>query len=227
MGTVQLLTSEESLLEQMQIIEMAGRTCYESYEGRNMDIGTGRNFIEKIIKMGHESVIEHSLLSVLFRGFSRGFSHQIVRHRLCSFSQRSTRYVSEIDFAFVRPEGWEDKVVDCEVPGRNVLNGSDDSVVSVPLDDVEDFMRSVYKGLVKAGERKDLARQYLPIGVETEIVVSANFREWRHIFKERLSRRAHWEIRSAINRVLADVHEICHPVFSDFEVDQDELGQVD
>ena len=227
MGNVHVLTSEESLLEQMQIIERAGRTCYESYKGRDMDIDTGRNFIEKIIKRGHESVIEHSLLSVLFRGFSRGFSHQVVRHRLCSFSQRSTRYVNESDFSFVRPEGWEDKVVDCEIPGGTFLNGSDDSIVSIPLDDVETFMKSVYEGLVKSGERKDLARQYLPIGVETEIVVSANFREWRHIFKERLSKRAHWEIRGAMNRVLADVQEICHPVFSDFEVDQDELGQVD
>lgn len=208
MGHVEILTSEDSIIEQLLIIERAGRTCYASYKDWAIDEDSSKEFIKKIIQKGHESVIEHSSLSVLFRGFSRGFSHQVVRHRLCAFSQRSTRYVNEDNFNFVIPEEMCQDVVNIKLHNGNEIE--------ITLDEAKSFYHSVYSALVGSGVKKDYARQYLPIGIETEIVVSANFREWRHIFNMRLGPRAHWEIRDAMLQVLAKVLDVCSPVFDDF-----------
>lgn len=208
MGTIEILTSEDSIIEQLLIIERAGRTCYASYKDRKIDEDSSKEFIKKIVQMGHESVIEHSSLSVLFSGFSRGFSHQVVRHRLCAFSQRSTRYVREDNFNFIRSDDMDCDCLNIEMPDGNN--------VDVTLDDIELFYSSVYNSLLDGGVKKDYARQYLPIGMETEIVISANFREWRHIFSMRLGPRAHWEIRGAMMQVLENVVDICSPVFDDF-----------
>lgn len=214
---VDILTSADSISEQIRNIELAGRVCWESYVGRNLDKKSAKEFIKKILKRGHESVIEHSLLTVRFRGVSRGFTHQIVRHRLCSFSQRSTRYVNEKDFVFVRPTDKEDsdknkKVSKVKMPF--LVEGMTNEM-NWRLSEIEDFYRSVYEGLLQQGWKKEDARQFLPIGVETEIVVSANFRQWRHIFELRLDKHAHWEIRKAMFTLLKKVVEPCSPIFDD------------
>ena len=91
-GTYDILTPESELREQLLRIERAGRTCYQS-EKSEITTATAEKFVRMILKRGHESVIEHSNMTVRFSNISRGFTHEMVRHRLCAFSQESTRYV--------------------------------------------------------------------------------------------------------------------------------------
>jgi len=215
-GSFKILTPQEELKKQFLRIERAGRTCYQSYFGRKITEKTAAEFVSMLIKRGHESVLEHSLLTVLFINISRGFTHEMVRHRLCAFSQESTRYV---DYAKkgedVDLERFEIK---CIVPPHQDENkkvqlpdGREMSIKEM-FGEYEKF----YRALRKAGWLPEDARQVLPIGLKSEIVVSANFREWRHIFELRTSRYAHWEIRSVMSKLLLKLKSIVPAIFQDF-----------
>ncbi|MDP2951027.1 MAG: FAD-dependent thymidylate synthase [bacterium] len=211
----EILSDEKELKEQLLRIERAGRTCYQSNK-KEITLETAQKFIKMLLQRGHESVIEHSNLIVRFPGVSRGFTHEIVRHRLCSFSQESTRYV---DYAktgegpdlenfqlkcVVPPHLDEQKQVDLE-GGRKM------SLVEM-FEEIEKF----YRALRNAGFLPQDARQILPIGLKAEIVVSANFRQWRHIFELRCGLASHWEIRSVLGELLLKLKEILPCVFEDF-----------
>lgn len=198
---VEILTP--SLEDQLLLIEQAGRTCYQSHKDA-ITKETARIFIRMIMRRGHESVIEHSIMTVRFSGVSRGMTHELVRHRLCAFSQESSRYVDERGFEMTLPPGMDH---------QSELKGAFGSTV---IDDVVDAYLQVYNDLREAGYKPEDARQFLPIGMQNEIVVSANFREWRHIFKMRTTRPAHWEIRTAMTRLLEMVQKPLRPIFDDF-----------
>lgn len=216
-GGFMFLTPEEELKAQLLRIEEAGRTCYQS-EKINITEDTANKFIKMLLKRGHESVIEHSSLVVRFTNLSRGFTHEQVRHRLTGISQESTRYVDYFKpGADVDLDKFELK---CIVPPHK------DEHQKVLLEDgremsaVEMFCEyeKFYRGLRKAGWVPEDARQFLPIGLKSEIVISANFREWRHIFEMRTSKSAHWEIRGVMCKLLEKLKEIIPVVFIDFEV---------
>lgn len=180
--------------EPEKVIEQAGRTCYLSFD--RMDEDSEAAFIRRLIKMGHESPLEHAYATFRVRNCSRAMTHQLVRHRLMSVSQQSQRYVDEDQFAYVPPEG-------------------------LPAEYVEDFhqdMRTIQQMYAKwrdRGLRKEDARFVLPNACVSEIVVSANFREWRHILKLRLSPKAQWEIRKACAQMLAILKEHAPACFGD------------
>ena len=157
----------------LEIIELAGRTCYKS-EGR-ITKDSSRKFVKRIIKQGHTSVLEHATASVRFIT-NRGVTHELVRHRLCSFSQESTRYVKyDGDMEFIKPV-W-----------LNLVN-------SIWADSMRDAEQK-YRGLLCMGWRPEQAREVLPNSLKTEIVVTTNLREWKHIFDLRCSKAAHPQIR--------------------------------
>lgn len=223
-GGFTILTPISELKDQLLRIEKAGKTCYQS-EKKEITEETAKKFIHMLLKRGHESVIEHSNMTVQFNNLSRGFTHEQVRHRLTAISQESTRYV---DYAkegegpdlerfqlkcIVPPHRDEDEKVLLE-DGRRI------SIVEM-FAEIEKF----YRGLRKAGWVPEDARQILPIGIKSQIVISANFREWRHIFKMRTSKYAHWEIRGIMCKLLDYVKPILSPVFDDFvEAGVDENG---
>ncbi|GAH88898.1 unnamed protein product, partial [marine sediment metagenome] len=163
-------------------------------------------------KSGHESVLEHSSMTVEFNDVSRGFTHELVRHRLASFTQESTRYVDESDFKVVVPP---DKNPDYICAALNLSNGS---TVTVSFREWMDLNEQMYRGLRAAGWAAQDARQVLPIGIKAQIVMTANFREWRHVFKLRTSPKAHWEIRWVMSNLLAAVKERVPVVFDDIEI---------
>jgi len=177
-----------------KVIEQAGRTCYLSFD--RMEEGSGADFIRRLIKMGHESPLEHAYATFRVRNCSRAMTHQLVRHRLMAVSQQSQRYVDEDRFAYVLPEG-------------------------LPAEYVEDFRRDMetiqqmYRKWRDRGLRKEDARFVLPNACVSEIVVSADFREWRHIFKLRLSPKAQWEIRKACTKMLAILKDRAPACFED------------
>jgi thymidylate synthase (FAD) len=178
-----------------------------------------------LIKRGHESVLEHSYLTVQFNNLSRGFTHKQVRHRLTAISQKSTRYV---DYAKEGEDVDLDKLeLKCVVPPhldeRKKVDLGDGRKMSAEemFQEYENF----YRALRKSGWLPEEARQFLPIGVKSQIVISANFREWRHIFEMRTSQFVHWEIRKVMGDLLEELKGIIPGIFDDLaEIGKDQNG---
>lgn len=184
-----------------KLIESAGRTCYLSFGKQGKD--TEKAFIKMLIKRGHLSVLEHASATFRISGVSRAFTHQLVRHRLCSYTQQSQRYVDESNFNYVEPE--------------SIKNNAEAHSVFT------DFMgnaKKVYSELQKLGIKNEDARFVLPNAVETQIVVTANLREWRHIVELRGEPGAQWEIRKAAIEILKILKKHAPTIFADFEVDE-------
>jgi len=198
----------------LQLIELAGRTAYQSRD--KITDNSASKFVEMLRKRGHESVLEHSCMIVEFNNISRGFTHELVRHRIASFTQESTRYVDKSEFIVVIPpnKDKDEKLVKLSLP-----NGTS---VDVSFQDWANLNEQMYRGLREKGWVPQDARQILPIGIKTQIVITANFREWRHIFKLRCSPDAHWEIRETMVKLLKDVQKRVPVVFDDFEISPDQ-----
>ncbi|MBP7585557.1 MAG: FAD-dependent thymidylate synthase [Spirochaetes bacterium] len=184
-----------------KLIEEAGRTCYLSLD--RIGDGTEKNFIRNCIKNGHHSILEHASASFRIRGASRAFTHQLVRHRLASFSQQSQRYVNEGEFNYV-------------VPPEIAANPQ---ALGVFREYIE-TSRKAYNRLRELEIKKEDARFVLPNALESQIVFSANFRELRFIFALRLHRSAQWEIRRVCLQMLKIMQSEAPSVFSDFVVDE-------
>ncbi|MBN1642699.1 MAG: FAD-dependent thymidylate synthase [Anaerolineae bacterium] len=165
------------------LIEHAGRTCYRSAGGGDAAI-TAR-FVQKRVQEGHESIIEHASASFEISGISRACSHQLVRHRLASFSQESQRYVDMSEPDWVIPP---DVLAD---PGAKVIW---DEFVAQAIE--------TYRRLRERGVKKEDARFLLPNATATRLIMTANFRELLHVFRLRISPHAQWEIRELCARML-------------------------
>jgi thymidylate synthase (FAD) len=177
-----------------RVIEIAARTCYQS-EDKMAPEKLGE-LLPKLLAMGHESPFEHATATFRVSGVSRAMTHQFVRHRLLAVSQKSQRYVSEGNFEWVTPPS---------VPGGEKAEFDRDMEV----------MRAMYKKWKGKGLKNEDARFVLPNACTTEMVVSANFREWRHVFDVRCHRRAQWEIRDACLAMLAVLNQQAPHVFAD------------
>lgn len=174
------------------LIERAGRVCYKS-EDRITETSAG-NFITTICKNKHESVLEHGSITVKFI-CDRGVSHELVRHRIASFSQESTRYCNYSKEKFgeeitvIQPCFWE-ATSDQYQTWKQAMKLAEDA----------------YFYLIEKGATPQEARSILPNSLKTEIVVTANPREWKHIFKLRTAKEAHPQMR-----------EIMIPCFESFK----------
>lgn len=208
-GVFEILHPQEDLQGQLLRIEKAGRTCYRS-EHRDITPKSADKFIRMVLRRGHESVIEHSSLSVVFSNVSRGMTHEMVRHRHTAYSQESTRYV--------------------DYDGGNLdLDKAELTIVVPPHQEVQGisgdmpYIENVYKILRQLSEwPPEDARQFPPIGIASKIVVTASFRQWRHIMALRTQKAAHWEIRYCMYDLLTRLKEIIPVIFEDFtELDED------
>lgn len=185
----------------LQLLEAAGRTCYKSEEKAGP--GTAEKFCGRILESQHESVIEHASITVRFI-CDRGVSHELVRHRLASFSQESTRYCNYSKEKFgneitvIQPCFWE--------PATGLYV----DWVSACL-----HAESCYFELLRNGASPQEARSVLPNSLKTEIVVTANLREWRHIFKLRCSPKAHPQMRELMIPLLSETRSRIPVLFED------------
>lgn len=188
-----------------QVIELACRTCYLSFHRYNPPAST-EELIKKIIRKKHHSVLEHAMATFRIKGGSRTFTHELVRHRLMSPSQESQRYV----------EYGKTRNFDVVLPPTIEKSEFKDRYLEMTAQ-CERF----YNEMVKADIPKEDARYILPGGTTSEIVISANFREYRHIFEVRCNPRAHWEIRNICLQMLEVMKTEAPIVFDDFEIDRE------
>lgn len=178
----------------LKAIELAGRTCYKS-EDKITD-NSAEAFVKMLISRGHESVLEHEKITVKFT-CDRGVSHELVRHRIASFSQESTRYCNytNLGITFVIPN-WIPTLPEgsYDILSEHVPHVERDSADEVWFNNMlcaeEDYLM-----LIKKGWRPEQARSVLPNSLKTEIVVTANLREWRLIFTQRTAKTAHPQMR--------------------------------
>ena len=176
------------------LIEYAARVCYRS-AGRSRS-GTSGKFLQNLIAQGHESPLEHASATFHISGCSRAMTHQLVRHRLMSVSQQSQRYVTESNFEYVIPPSVAEK--DCAAYRQDM-----------------ESVRTMYAKWKGLGLKNEDARFVLPNACVTEIVISANFREFRHIFRVRCARQAQWEIRQACCEMLNILRDKAPHIFED------------
>jgi len=179
-----------------KLIELAGRTAYKSED--KITEGSAEKFIRSLVRRGHESVLEHVSITIRFIT-DRGVTHEEVRHRLCAYTQESTRYCnySESGLRFIQPVDFHLDKDDLEF-----------------LQTVEDF----YRSKIAQGKTPQQARYFLVNGLKTEIVHTANIREWRHILGLRTSKAAHPQIRALMGAVLQRLQSELPALFDDIGV---------
>ena len=185
----------------LQKLERCGRVCYKSED--KITEGSAEKFIGMILKSGHESVLEHEKLTVKFI-CDRGVTHEIVRHRIASYSQESTRYSNYSkdkfgnELTFIRPCFWAD-------------DSEEYAVWKQAMEEIE----KTYVKLISLGAKPEEARSILPNSLKTEIVCTMNLREWRHFFRLRTAERAHPQIREISVALLDELKKRIPVIFDD------------
>jgi thymidylate synthase (FAD) len=188
-------------------IERAGRTCYKSEDKISVD--SSKQFIKKIMKIGHESVIEHEKITVRII-CDRGVTHEIVRHRIASYSQESTRYCNYSDNKF----GKEITVIE---PCFWDKDSKKDKIKYDTWKEALIKAEEAYLKLIELGATPQEARSVLPNSLKTEIVVTMNIREWRHFFKLRTSKAAHPQMQEIARPILDEFKKLIPILFDDIE----------
>lgn len=200
----------------LKSIEVAGRTCYKSEEKITDDSASA--FVKMLIKRGHEAMIEHESISVRFI-CDRGVSHELVRHRIASFAQESTRYVNYSKGKFgseitvINPLFFDPNEELVKVDGCSYLTNKYDI-----WDNCMEHLEKAYMMLIELGAKPEEARSILPNSLKTEIVVTMNLREWRHFFKLRTAKVAHPSMREVTIPLLEEMKVLLPEIFEDIEV---------
>ncbi|MBI4831319.1 MAG: FAD-dependent thymidylate synthase [Candidatus Lindowbacteria bacterium] len=161
--------------------------------------GEVQEFLKRLLEMGHLSPFEHASFTFGVEGISRVTSHQLVRHRIASYSQQSQRYVKKT--------GGIEYIVPPSISKRKALKEQYDRVIAE--------LQDTYRQLIEAGVAAEDARYVLPNAAETKLVVTMNARELRHFFRQRCCTRAQWEIREMAETMLERVREVAPVLFAD------------
>jgi len=196
--------------EGQNLIEFAGRLCYESFHLPNEDTADNGSYVRHIVEQGHESVLEHVSVTFYVEGVSRNLTHELIRHRHLSFSELSQRFVNMEDANMVMPPAFQ-------------------GLGLAPLEPLGDNFKEKYKRAVQSlrdigktrKQAREAARYGLPSGMETKLVVSGNLRAWRDVLKKRLSVHADAEIQELAMKIW-DILSYEYPdVFADIEYQED------
>ena len=202
-------------IKELQHIEKIGRVCYKSEDRITDDGESAKKFVKMLISNGHEAMIEHSSLSVKFV-VDRGVSHELVRHRIASFAQESTRYCNYSKDKF----GNEITVIlPCFFDtGMGILSNS---LVYQEWKSACECAEERYFNLLKMGATPQQARTVLPNSLKTEITVTANYREWRNFFKLRTAEASHPQMREVAIPLLKELKTLIPIIFDDIEVENE------
>ena len=199
-------------IKELQHIEKIGRVCYKSEDRITDDGESAKKFVKMLINNGHEAMIEHSSLSVKFI-VDRGVSHELVRHRIASFAQESTRYCNYSKDKF----GNEITVIlPCFFDtGMGILSNS---LVYQEWKLACECAEERYFNLLKMGATPQQSRTVLPNSLKTEITITANYREWRNFFILRTAEASHPQMREITIPLLKELKTLIPIIFDDIEV---------
>lgn len=196
---------------ELMFIEKVGRVCYKSED--KITEGSANGFVKMLIDRGHEAMLEHSCLTVKFI-VDRGISHEIVRHRLFSFAQESTRYCNYSKGKF----GNEITVIKPCFFDTGMGTASNSLVYEEWKHSCEIAERSYFK-LLEYGAKPQEARAVLPNSLKTEVIVTGNYREWRHFLKLRTAKAAHPQMREVAIPLLEELKSRLAIIFDDIIVE--------
>lgn len=196
----------EGGLEELKLIEKIGRTCYKSEDRITEDGESAKRFVRTLIQNGHEAMIEHVNLSVKFIT-DRGTSHEIVRHRIASYAQESTRYCN-----YSKDSKYPDGIT-VVYPVGIELGSYDYEEWEVACEDSEYW----YFQAINRGATPQMARAVLNNSLKTELIMTTNLREWRNVFRLRCAKTAHPQIRALMTALLKELQTKIPVVFDDIE----------
>jgi thymidylate synthase (FAD) len=198
------------------LAEFAGRACYQSWSKPNPATATNAGYLAHILEVGHLSVLEHGTVTFYFTGVSRSFTHELIRHRHFSYSQLSQRYVPERNAAMVEPE------VIAEDPElhKRFVEATEASVRAYTelLEGLEQRFADIPNATLRRKQARQAARAVLPNATETRIVVTGNYRAWRHFIAMRATEHADVEIRELAVECLRQLQRVAPNVFVDFTI---------
>lgn len=238
------------------LIEIAGRRCYKSFETETVSVSEmnpnlskvrdgNKSYIGNILRVGHGSVLEHSSVTFAFENVSRVFTHEVVRHRLCAFSQESLRFVRPTSLDAYFPDVFEDlpdtlltqpqinnlfSLLDTHVT-PSTIKGAVEAVFKSTIINLEDVQKYLVEILGMNdtsrlfGDKKKLQsamRRLMPIGLATGIIVTTNHRNWRHLIALRTAKGAEEEIRLAFSRVAEDLLWRYPAIYQDMKKNENE-----
>jgi thymidylate synthase (FAD) len=198
------------------LAEFAGRACYQSWKKPNPSTATNAGYLHHILEVGHLSVLEHGIVTMYITGISRSLTHELIRHRHFSYSQLSQRYVPERNAAMVEPD------VIAEDPDlhEKFMAATSAAVTAYTelLEGLEKKFADIEQATLRRKQARQAARAVLPNATETRIVVTGNYRAWRHFVAMRASEHADIEIRALAIDCLRELKEKAPNVFADFEI---------
>ena len=198
------------------LLEFAGRACYQSWSKPNPRTATNAAYLRHIIDVGHFSVLEHATVSFYVTGLSRSCTHELIRHRHFSYSQLSQRFVPARDSEVVLPPGIEDDAELQELFVKTVDAGR--AAYTELLARLEAKFADMPNAVLRRKQARQAARAVLPNATETRIVVTGNYRAWRHFIAMRASEHADVEIRRLAIECLRQLVDVAPAVFADFEI---------
>jgi thymidylate synthase (FAD) len=199
------------------LAEFAGRACYESWHKPNPATATNAGYLQHILEVGHLSVLEHANVTMYLRGVSRSLTHELIRHRHFSYSQLSQRYAPSGEADMVEPDV---VAADPELHARFV------EATEASLAAYRELLAGLEERLADSGaaatlrrkQARQAARSVLPNATETRIVVTGNYRAWRHFIGMRASEHADVEIRALAVECLRELQRVAPNAFADFEI---------
>jgi len=200
------------------LAEFAGRACYQSWSKPNPATATNAGYLRHILEVGHLSVLEHGTVTFYFTGVSRSFTHELIRHRHFSYSQLSQRYVPERDAKMVEP----DVIASDPDLHKRFVEAAEASVQAYNdlLAGLEAKFADIPNATLRRKQARQAARAVLPNATETRIVVTGNYRAWRHFIAMRASEHADIEIRELAVECLRQLKAVAPNVFDDFKISQ-------
>src|SRR5690242_13830191 len=198
------------------LAEFAGRACYQSWKKPNPATATNAGYLRHILEVGHLSVLEHGVVTFYLTGVSRSFTHELIRHRHFSYSQLSQRYVPERNAAVVEP----DVIADDPELHKKFVEATEASVRAYTelLEGLERRFADLDNATLRRKQARQAARSVLPNATETRIVVTGNYRAWRHFIAMRATEHADVEIRQIAVACLRELQRVAPSVFSDFTI---------
>jgi thymidylate synthase (FAD) len=198
------------------LAEFAGRACYQSWSKPNPATASNAGYLTHILEVGHLSVLEHGTVTFYFTGVSRSFTHELIRHRHFSYSQLSQRYVPERNAAMVEP----DVIAEDPELHQKFVAATEASVRAYTelLKGLEQRFADVPNATLRRKQARQAARAVLPNATETRIVVTGNYRAWRHFIAMRATEHADVEIRELAVECLRQLQKVAPNIFADFTI---------